>query len=264
MKVSHEAPLTLLEDSRNFNDYDYALVHLFEEHEEYFNFFKESLEQGREVILDNSIFELGEAFDTSKYVEYILKLDPTYYIIPDVLEDCDKTISNAENFLLDYNLQQKSIGVVQGKTYKEIVKCYQFMDRMDVDKIAISFDYSYFENDCPNMINKWYSFAIGRARLLSRMLSEGVINTEKKHHLLGCSLPFEFAFYRDNSYDWIDSVDTSSPIVHGLLEVPYEPFGLTDKESIKLADLIRANPTAKQIEVIKHNLLLFRTYVNGL
>jgi hypothetical protein len=55
MKVSHESPLSLLATSRQYNDYDYALVHLFEELPDYYKFFKESLEQGRHVILDNSV-----------------------------------------------------------------------------------------------------------------------------------------------------------------------------------------------------------------
>ena len=264
MKISHEAPITLLPDSRTFNDYDYALVHLFEEHEDYYNFFKESIDMGREVILDNSIFELGEAFDQQKYVEYILELNPTYFIIPDVLEDCDGTISNAEQFLVDYNLSQKSIGVVQGKTYEEIVKCYQYMDKIGVDKIAISFDYSLYEEMNPHLTNKWFKFSVGRPQLLGRMLKEGIINTEKKHHLLGCALPFEFAFYRSEEYSWLDSLDTSSPVVHGLLDIPYEPFGIIEKDSLKLADLIRANPNKKQTDIIQHNLLLFKTYVSGL
>jgi hypothetical protein len=39
IKVSHEAPLCLLSDSRLFNDYDYCLPHLMDEepgYEEYF------------------------------------------------------------------------------------------------------------------------------------------------------------------------------------------------------------------------------------
>ncbi len=64
MLVSHETPVSFLETSRRYNDYDYALVHLFETNPEYYSFFKSSKTLGREVLLDNSIFELGEAFDT--------------------------------------------------------------------------------------------------------------------------------------------------------------------------------------------------------
>ena len=65
MLVSHETPISFLDESKSYNDYDYALVHLFETHPEYYSFFKSSLLEGREVLLDNSIFELKEAFDSS-------------------------------------------------------------------------------------------------------------------------------------------------------------------------------------------------------
>ena len=66
MLVSHESPISILDKSKDYNDYDYALVHLFETHPKYYNFFKESIKLGREVLLDNSIFELGESFEPGK------------------------------------------------------------------------------------------------------------------------------------------------------------------------------------------------------
>ena len=50
MLVSHESPISILEESKTYNDYDYALVHLFETQPDYFNFFKRSLAAGREVL----------------------------------------------------------------------------------------------------------------------------------------------------------------------------------------------------------------------
>lgn len=274
MKIAHESPLSLLEQSRVYNDYDYALVHLFEEKPEYYNFFEESLKQGRHVILDNSIFELGTAFDPIKYTYWISKLKPTEYIIPDVLEDALGTMDNA----LDWKENQfealhkgdnplapnsKSIGVVQGKSYEELVQCYQYLDEViGVDKLAISFDYSYYLEICPHP-NKWMGFTNGRVQTLSRLLKDGIINKNKPHHLLGCALPIEFLFYREG-FDWIETIDTSSPIVHGLLNVIYEPGGLVSKQSIKLVDLINSNPTTEQIEKIAANLAYFRSYVKGL
>ena len=44
--------------------------------------------------------------------------------------------------------------VVQGKTYKEIVGCYDYMNNIaDVDMIAISFDYSYYTGATEELIN---------------------------------------------------------------------------------------------------------------
>lgn len=268
MKISHESPLCLLNESRSYNDYDYALVHLFETHPEYYQFFVDSLEQGRTVLLDNSIFELGKAFDPAEYLKWIQKLRPTEYIIPDVLEDALGTMDNAldwkENYLVHTPLNSKSIGVVQGKSYSDLVSCYEYLDKViDVDKIAISFDYSYYLEVCPHP-NKWMGWALGRAQVLTSLMNDGIINKDKPHHLLGCGLPIEFLFYRDG-FDWIDSVDTSNPVVHALLGIGYEPGGLVKKESIKLAEMLDAPyPSVAGMHTLRHNIQYFRSYVKGL
>jgi hypothetical protein len=262
MLISHESPLALLEKSREFNDYDYALVHLFQSEKNYFDFFVQSLNQGRKVILDNSVFELGEAFNAELFAQYVQALKPTEYIIPDVLENVHHTIYKAVMFKKTYpDLPGKSIGVVQGKSYDELILCYKTLDQLGVDKIAISFDYSYYREVC-NHPNKWMAFTLGRVQTLTRMLNEGIINKNKPHHLLGCSLPIEFLFYREG-FEWIETMDTSSPVVHGLLNTLYEPGGLVNKQSIKLVDLLHANPTDEQVKLIQANVSLFRSYIKG-
>ena len=264
MKISHESPLCLLDRSRNYNDYDYALVHLFETEPTYYQFFKDSLAQGRTVLLDNSIFELGTAFDSERYAHWIKELQPTEYIIPDVLESALGTMDNALDWKEKYSdLPGKTIGVVQGKSYEDLVQCYDYLDNViGVDKIAISFDYSYYLEVCPHP-NKWMGYALGRVQTLTRLLNDGVINTKKPHHLLGCALPIEFMFYREG-FKWLDSLDTSNPIVHALLDFGYEPGGLVSKKSIKLIELLNTpEPSVATMHTINHNIKYFRSYVHG-
>ena len=81
IEVSHESPICMLGED-NYNDYGYALVHLFETHDAYFNHYKTMVETGtKPVLLDNSIFELGKSFDPKKYVKWIDKLQPNWYIV---------------------------------------------------------------------------------------------------------------------------------------------------------------------------------------
>ena len=264
MKISHESPLCLLDQSRSYNDYDYALVHLFETEPTYLQFFKDSLKQGRTVLLDNSIFELGTAFDSDRYAHWIKELQPTEYIIPDVLENTLGTMDNALDWKEKYSdLPGMKIGVVQGKSYEDLVQCYDYLDNViNVDKIAISFDYSYYLEVCPHP-NKWMGYALGRVQTLTKLLNDGVINTEKPHHLLGCALPIEFMFYR-KGFEWLESLDTSNPIVHALLDVGYEPGGLDSKKSLKLIELLNTpEPSVATMHTIKHNIQYFRSYVHG-
>ena len=261
MKVSHESPLVLLEESRKYNDYDYALVHLFDEIPEYYQFFKDSLNMGREVILDNSIFELGEAYNPDKFAEYIKELQPTYYIIPDKLNNCDKTVENLHYFIENYkDLNGKKIGVVQGRTYEDICRCYKSIEQ-HVDKIAIPFDYDYYLDIVPEAYgNKFQRWCRGRQLLLEMLLKDNVINVNKPHHLLGIALPQELKQY--TNYNWIESVDTSNPIVHGLYKTKYNNGVLEDKISTKLVDLIYSIVDEEQKQAINHNLKQFKQNIN--
>jgi hypothetical protein len=263
MKISHEVPKQLFEESLKFNDYDYALVHLFDKDPEYLQFYKNCVGNNRHVILDNSIFELGEAYDNESFAKWVNELKPTEYIIPDALEDLERTCEQARMWFDKYSdLPGKTIGVVQGKNYFQMVDCYQYLDRLGVDKIAISFDYSWYEEVVPHP-NKYMSWMLGRATLLTRMMKDGVINKSKPHHLLGCGLPQEFSLYSESEFNWIESLDTSNPVVHGMLLIPYRDMGLTDKLSLKLADKIDTDINSTQREVIDYNVRKFRDFVNG-
>ena len=102
IKIAHEAPKSIFQEVERLTDYSYALVHLFEEDEEYLNLFKEAKKKGREIILDNSIFELEEAFDAERFAYWIKELEPTWYIVPDALEDAVKTVSQMREWNKKY------------------------------------------------------------------------------------------------------------------------------------------------------------------
>lgn len=261
IKVSHESPLQLLELSREYNDYDYCLVHLLEQHPKYHDFFFESKKIGRHILLDNSIFELGTAFDIDKFAEWVTKLGPNEYIVPDVLEDTNGTIKNFEKWNNIYkDLPGTKIGVVQGKTYAELVECYKFMSEY-ADKLAISFDYSFYQTTGYDKIidNKWSRFMSGRMKFIRDLYLDEIWNFNKPHHLLGCALPKEFKYYVTNEWGRaIESLDTSNPIVAGINFTYYNDDGLYNKITTKLADLIEAPIIERQLDIIKANIKKFK------
>jgi len=264
IKIAHEAPKNVFNDLQKFTDYDYALVHLLEEDREYLRLFEEAISKGREVILDNSIFELEEAFDAKKFAYWVERLKPTWYIVPDALENAEKTMQQMADWFKSYgDSPGKSIGVVQGKTYQEIKDCYKAIDELSpCDMIAISFDYSYYRESCPHP-NKYVSWMLGRVKLLGDLERDGIINKDKPHHLLGCGLPQEFSFYKHSDYDWIYSLDTSNPVVHGIKGINYKSDGLWSKESQKLYELINFDVNDQQLGIIRNNIQKFRWYTNG-
>lgn len=256
MLISHEVPISYLEESQAFNDYDYCLVHLCDQYPEYLEYYKSRRRYNREVLLDNSIFELGTSYAPDKFAERIFEIQPTYYVVPDALEDAATTMSNWEEFTSHYgSLKAMRIGVVQGKSVQEIIECYKFMsDRADY--IAISFDYSLYDiiGDGDSKLKRQ---ATGRPRLLQVLMELGIWNCRKPHHLLGCSLASEFAVYRNVRE--IRSVDTSNPIVAALNNTSYiKGIGLRNKSPIKLADLIDVDYDDEVFELMEYNAAEFK------
>ena len=265
IKIAHEAPIDIFNEVQSRTDYDYALVHLLEESFRYRDVFEGAVKRGREVILDNSIFELEEAFEADRFAMWVERLKPTWYIVPDALENAEKTMQQAADWFKKYGdiVPGKSIGVVQGKTYEEIRDCYRAMDEIaKVDMIAISFDYSYYTKSVPHP-NKYVSWMLGRVKLLGDLLKDGIINKDKPHHLLGCGLPQEFSFYRHADYNFIYSLDTSNPVVHGIKQIEYQPEGLWSKESQKLHELIDYPLEKLDLNLILDNIDKFRGFVSG-
>ena len=264
IEIAHEAPIDIFEEVQRVTDYDYALVHLLEQNGRYRDTFERAIKKGREVILDNSIFELEEAFEADRFVQWVERLKPTWYIVPDALEDAVKTCQQMADWNMKYsNVPGKKIGVVQGKTYDQIKACYEYMDKLaKVDMIAISFDYSYYTESVPHP-NKYVSWMLGRVKLLGDLVKDGTINKDKPHHLLGCGLPQEFSFYKHADYNFIYSLDTSNPVVHGIKGINYDSDGLWSKESQKLHELIDYPLDNLDINLILDNIKSFRQFTNG-
>lgn len=76
IKISHEVPLCLLNRSIEFNDYDYCLPHLLDQYEEYKDFFLQSRDNGRHIMMDNSLHELGVPYSEDRLLYWLDELKP--------------------------------------------------------------------------------------------------------------------------------------------------------------------------------------------
>ena len=266
IRCFHEAPKCLFYTVQNITSGDYALVHLFEQDYEYYNLFKDAVSKGREVILDNSVFELGEAFNEDKFVGWIRELKPAYYVVPDVLENGYATIDSFKNFTSKYpDLPGKKIGVIQGKDIAEFIECYKVLEP-HCDMVGISFDYSWYQSMVDNG-SPLERMCWGRQKLLYELDRLGVINRYKQHHLLGVALPQEVKLYgclQNLGYlEWIYSIDTSNPVVHGMGNIAYNSNGLRTKCSQKLCTMIDEYVSIESEATVVHNINRFRRWANG-
>lgn len=251
--IAHEAPICILNEVQKHTDYDYCLVHLLEESAEYREYFY-NLEPSRFLICDNSIFELGEAFDNERYKHFLNELKPSVFILPDVLGDKDATIDNAASWQ-KYNIKYSSMAVVQGQCMDDLTNCYIKFLSLGIENIAIGFNHNFFVID---ECSRDWDQANGRIRFIKHLKEKGIWNNSCYHHLLGCTLPFEFAH---GTYKDINSVDTSSPVLHGLLDIKYNELSLLQKKKIKVNELMYSTVYPEQIEIIVDNIKKFRDIV---
>jgi hypothetical protein len=130
----------------------------------------------------------------------------------------------------------------------------------NADKVAISFDYSFYEELFPNTTNKYEAWMLGRQWLMTHLSDNGYLD-RKPIHLLGCGLPREFKHYTTANFQCIESIDTSNPVVHGIKKIRYDvKTGLNTKESIKLIDLFDTQINGEQMDIINHNLDVFKSF----
>ena len=227
MKVSHEVPLALLEMSKSFNDYDYFLPHLLDKYEEYEKYFRWAKENNRYIIMDNSLHELGHAYDTDRLMYWINELQPNEFIVPDVWQDTNASIVNARKWAqIKLPKGVTKVAVVQAQNFLDAVLCYQTYKDLGYKKIAFSYGAEYYL-DHSSHPNKNIAKALGRVQVISRMYSMDLISKNDRVHLLGCQVPQEFNLYKDMPF--IETIDTSNPIMATLDGIQYGRNGLIEK-----------------------------------
>lgn len=253
--VSHEVPLCLLERSREFNDMDYCLPHLLDQYEEYQDFFLESRDKGRHIMMDNSLHELGVPYHEERLFHWLDELKPQEFFVPDYWEDKNRSIVSAKKWIQFQHSYPNTtfIAVVQGKSFQDIAECYVAYKDFGYQKIAFSYGASYY-NDVSAHPNKALGKALGRIQTISNLTYANIIDKNDRIHLLGCSVPQEFGWYKDLSY--IESLDTSNPIMAGIEGLEYSTSGLYSKPTVNMNTVFENKRV--NVDLIKYNIKMFK------
>lgn len=261
MKVSHEVPLQFLKESRGFNDYDYCLPHLLDQYKAYHDYFVESKELGRYIVMDNSLHELGKAYDKNRLLHWVYELEPNEFIVPDVWENMNQTIINAREWSqIDLPENVTKVAVAQGKNQLELANCIETFKSLGYQKYAISYGAEFYNEVGTYSPNKDLSKMFGRIDTVNYLHGLGIICNTDRVHLLGCSLPQEFGFYEKAPY--IESIDTSNPVMAGIELNRYEINGLFTKPKANMNTEFTQSLNIQQQLYIKNNVELFRKINN--
>lgn len=256
MKVSHEVPFCLLEQSKGFNDYDYCLPHLLDENEEYRNFFYESKKQGRYIIMDNSLHELGEAYAEERLLFWINELEPDEFIVPDVWEDMKASCKNAYSwYFKELPSNVLKVAVVQAKSFHEAKLCTINYQEIGYKKIAYSYGASYYNDICPHP-NADFGKAMGRFTVVNKLYQDKVLTNNDRVHLLGTAWPAEFGLYKN--IKCVETIDTSNPIMAAISELPYSHMGLNHKPKANMNNYQDEKIDFIDTDLVNYNVDMFK------
>ena len=260
IKVSHEVPFSLLDYSREFNDYDYCLPHLLDQNEEYLAYFKQAKIEGRYIVMDNSLHELGKAYDSDRLWHWINELQPNEFIVPDVWEDKTASIVNAR-YWINYTYPENTtpVAVVQATTLHEAFECTQIYKDLGYKKIAYSYGASYY-NEIVEHPNKNLGKALGRVKVITDLYKKGILTPYDRVHLLGCQVPQEFGWYQ--GIECIESIDTSNPIMAALDGNNIDFYGLTEKPKANMNNFQDISFEDINLDLIDNNVEMFRLINN--
>lgn len=261
IKVSHEVPLCLLDKSVEFNDYHYCLPHLMDQNKEYKQFFLNMKNKGEYIMMDNSLHELGVPYEKDRLFYWLQELQPQEFFVADYWEDKNQSIVSAKEWI-NYQKQFPNttfIAVVQAKSYGEALECYQIYKDLGYKKIAFSYGASFY-NKISSHSDKTLGKALGRIHLISHLYKENIISKTDKIHLLGCSVPQEFGWYKDMPF--IESIDTSNPVMATLDEMEYMNYGLYEKPKSNMNDSFHKELNQINIPLLNHNIQKFREINN--
>lgn len=174
-------------------DYVMLLGHLSKENIKYT---EEARFSKNYKIMDNSIIELGEAFNLDDLIVEACKCKVNEIILPDVFQNGEATLTLVKesiNYLRNKNIlgEFKLQAVCHGKTIEEFKKSFEELNNIkEIDVIGI-----------PKVLTKTF----GNRCLLYNIFK----NTNKEIHLLGCWDSFnELNVLPDEAFSKIRSLDT--------------------------------------------------------
>ena len=259
MKISHEVPRCLLTVSDEFNDYSYCLPHLLDQDKEYRQYFYDAKAKGRYIIMDNSLHELGEAYDHKRLYYWVNELEPNEFIVPDVWMNCHQTAAQAKHWLqFKFPKKTKKIAVIQGKDKNDAYLCAGLLRELGYDKLCVSYGATWYNDFFPHT-NVDMGKALGRIRFVQGLLKLSHLK-DVKLHLLGCSIPQEFGWY--DNHPQIESIDTSNPIMCALEGIKYSSAGLNYKPKANMNDHFDIEFENIKYEDVLHNTSQFKKINN--
>ncbi len=226
MIVATELPVHYQSVLASLTDYDFCISSIYRKLPDYRDFYNQQRDAGHFVILDNGAFE-EELLSVDELLDCVLELRPQEVVAPDVINDRQQTYLLTKEFIakLEAVLWTPAAcrprplvqACPQGKDFEEWIESYIELAMLDgVHVMGISY-YSLFACDRDSSYFSTYIVAeeAVRLRFFHRLIGANHLRVDKPHHLLGLFSPAALRAYA--GYPFIRSIDTSFPVICGLL-----------------------------------------------
>ena len=102
--------------------------------------------------MDNSLHELGTAYDTNRLLYWVTELEPDEFIVPDVWENYSKTVVNAREWInIPFPKNTTKVAVIQSNTRETVSVCTQVLKDLGYKKLAYSYGANHYKKNNPNL-----------------------------------------------------------------------------------------------------------------
>jgi hypothetical protein len=237
INVSVIAPAAYL---RDFAAQDPATVHHVAaqrvlDDPEYRAFFLEEAELGAAIIVDNGVFDLGEALPAASLVRAARAVRAQEIILPDVMHDGPGTIRASDlaaGQILEITDEFRLCAVVHAADDREWNQVYDHFASRDYTG-AIAF---------PASRSREPSMELPKDRVAATACLEdnGRVIPGLVYRLLGLGRTGHLELIAQRAHPWISSVDGAAPVLLGMMGVRMLPRGPCDK------------PPTPRVETIEH------------
>lgn len=260
VQISHELTPQLFNFFDKHNDYDFILPRFWKNNSQYKEWYSKSK---KFKILDNGLFE-GDSFTDQELIEIINEVQPDIFVSPDTWNDSNNTYKKAKYWynVLKPNLPSKTklMVVMQGEKVIEFEILYENCVDLGYKHFAFNHSSRAYQKmfNYPNeLVNQMF----GRIKIITHLRNCNFIQDNHYIHLLGCSIVNEFPYYSDNFYNFINSIDTSNPIILGALGYRYKMATVANftKPKEKIEDFYDKDLDSK-IDFISYNIDRFKNF----
>lgn len=248
MQLALETPTRLLKSIQPLADFDFILTHLVLKDKAYAKYYSEST---RYKILDNSTNENLQPCSLKDIKKAADIVKPNLVVAPDFLGNSKSTISALEESLTVFGWE-KVLPVVQGDCEFGVLKCLKAIIDRGLNSVAVPYDI------CCRRTDSLETMASMRLQIVNSIIRKVPIGFHI--HLLGLTTLEELG---NHNTGWVKSLDTGSPIMHGLYGLQFGKDSLMNKAAPTYNRMLGRPTGIKEKSLMLYNIAYLRRVMNG-